>query len=128
MNGSLKPTCSNASCVAQLEARTRRARRGGQEVTYVSLVWSCGACEDPETGESPLRFTDAQLAMINESTLTAAWAERFGEPVPTGAAALRLRDLGFDGSEMAWIEEHRGNQSVPEFLRGLVQQRQRQAG
>jgi hypothetical protein len=115
----LLPICGHA---AQREVRERRTRRGEREISWPSLLWVCPVCEDPETGEPPLRFSDAALAAINDAALETAWKEQFGESVPTSMAAVRLRDLGFTMQEMAWIEQQRGKQSALEFVRGLVQQ------
>lgn len=122
------PACNHPDCVVTLHERACMGRRGDRTVTYEGLGWRCSRCADPDTGEAPLEFVDAQLMKANELALAAAWRAKFGEELPASGRPGRKTEAPrtervavlLTPEEMERVDRRRGERSRSEFLRDVI--------
>ena len=130
------PTCNHSDCSLVLQTRDAMARRGDRTVAYEARVWRCERCPDPDAGEPPLEFLDAQLIAANDAALATAWRARYGEEVPSagrpGRKTLARRTervaVLLTSDELAHVDRRRGLRSRSEFLRAVIGESLRQPG
>lgn len=123
------PPCNHPDCVVALLPRTCMARRGDRTVTYEGHGWRCARCADPDTGQPPLEFVDAQLQQANEAALARAWREKFAEDLPPSGRPGRKTDTPrtervavlLTPDELGRVDANRGGRSRSEFLREVIQ-------
>ena len=90
--------------------------------------WVCDRCADPETGQPPLVFADAEVSEQQAVLIQAAWQEKYGEPLPPrqppGRKPEELKEervqVLFTASELARLDRVRGEKSRSEFIREWV--------
>ncbi|MBI4701310.1 MAG: hypothetical protein HY744_09150 [Deltaproteobacteria bacterium] len=107
------------------------ARRGDRTVAYLAQIWRCDRCADPDTGQPPLEFLDAQLIAANDAALAAAWREKHGAEIPpsgrpgrkTQAPRTERVAVLLTPEELRRLDARRGSRSRSEFLREHVARR-----
>ncbi len=123
------PTCNHPECVPALVTRACTGRRGTRTVAYEGHGWRCSRCADPDTGEAPLEFVDAQLMHRNEEALRAAWRQKFGEELPPSGRPGRKTDqprtervaVLLTTEDLDQIDAWRGGRSRSEFVRDIIE-------
>ena len=122
------PTCNYPDCVVSLVTRNCMGRRGERTISYEGHGWRCERCADPETGQAPLEFVDAQLLKANEAEMAAAWRAKFGEDLPPSGRPGRKSDnprservaVLLTPEELDRVDARRGARSRSEFLREVI--------
>lgn len=130
-----KPDLTPARCPycrvrTRLVPRVFRVRRGTRVLPVDLWTWECSSgCPDPSNGEVPFRFADPPLMRACDEAVRAAWADRFGEPIPPSerrgrrtreARTVRVSVL-LTPSEARALDAERGELSRSEFLRRAIQ-------
>jgi hypothetical protein len=83
------PTCPYCNAPAILRNQPAHYRRSDRVLSLDLPYWECpSGCAGPD-GEVPFRFADAALLRAHDAAARAAWAERFGEPMPPSAFQSR---------------------------------------
>lgn len=108
--------------------RPAMGRRGARAIAVEARGWRCSRCADPDTGQPPLEFVDAQLMKANETALATAWRERYGEALPESGRPGRKTDTPrteriavlLTPDELDRVDARRGAQSRLEFLREMI--------
>jgi hypothetical protein len=122
------PACNHPDCVVTLVPRTSMGRRGERTVTYEGHGWRCSRCADPDTGQPPLEFVDAQLMKANEAALARAWHDKYGEELPLSGRPGRKTDnprtervaVLLTPEELDRVDARRGSRSRSDFLREVI--------
>lgn len=122
------PACNHPDCVVTLIPRTCMGRRGDRTVTYEGQGWRCSRCADPDTGQPPLEFVDAQLIKANEAALARAWHDKYGEELPPSGRPGRKTDnprtervaVLLTPEELDRVDARRGERSRSDFLREVI--------
>lgn len=122
------PTCNHPECVVTLFTRPAMGRRGERTIAYEAQGWRCSRCADPDTGQPPLEFVDAQLMKANESALATAWRDRYGEEIPPSGRPGRKTDAPrtervavlLTPEELDRVDVRRGDRSRSDFLREVI--------
>jgi hypothetical protein len=87
-------------------------------------------CADPDTGQPPLEFVDAQLIEANEAALAVAWRDKHGEELPPTGRPGRKTDAPrtervavlLTPDELERVDARRGSRSRSDFLREVIAQ------
>jgi len=103
-------------------------RRGDRTVKYEGHGWRCSRCTDPDSGQAPLEFVDAQLMKANEAALAAAWQAKYGEDLPPSGRPGRKTDnprtervaVLLTPEELERVDARRGARSRSQFLREVI--------
>lgn len=122
------PACNCPDCVVTLVPRTCMGRRGERTVAYEGHGWRCSRCADPDTGQPPLEFVDAQLITANEAALARAWREKYAEDLPLSGRPGRKTNnprservaVLLTPEELDRIDARRGSRSRSDFLREVI--------
>lgn len=122
-----KPVCTDPGCPAVRMERVAQIRRGERVIEVTRAYWRCERCQDPVEG-GPLEFVDPPLALENDATARAAWAARFGEPLPRRQPPGRKPEVEprhrvtvvFTESELRQLDSVRGSRPRSEFIRRTV--------
>jgi hypothetical protein len=122
------PTCNHPDCVVVLVPRHCTGRRGDRTATYDGHGWRCTHCADPDSGDPPLDFVDAQLMKANAAALAAAWRAKYGEDLPPSGRPGRKTDhpktervaVLLTPEELDRVDARRGARSRSEFLRDVI--------
>ncbi len=122
------PACNHPDCVVTLVPRACMGRRGERTVTYEGRGWRCARCADPDTGQPPLEFVDAQLMKYNEAALARAWHDKYGEDLPPSGRPGRKTDnprtervsVLLTPEELDRVDARRGSRSRSDFLREVI--------
>lgn len=123
------PACNHPDCAVTLVPRTCMGRRGDRTVTYEGRGWRCSRCADPDTGQPPLEFVDAQLVKANEAALAHAWRDKYDEELPPSGRPGRKTDnprtervaVLLTPEELDRVDARRGSRSRSDFLREVIE-------
>jgi hypothetical protein len=130
------PKCPSCTEPPALVPRTSRYRRGDQILSIDGWIWQCTAqCLDPHSGATSFLFTSPPLMKWSDAQARAAWQERFHEPMPPSRRGRRKGPsrsvrvpVMFTPDEIEELDRIRGERSRSEFLRSVLEQRERKTG
>jgi hypothetical protein len=125
----ITPVCNHPDCVVTLVPRASVGRRGLRTAAYEAHGWRCSRCADPDTGDPPLEFVDAQLMRANQAALARAWEEKYNEVLPPSGrpgrktANPRTERVAvlLTPEELDRVDARRGSRSRSDFLREVIE-------